>query len=100
VGCGFGGTVAQLNEDHSGLDLVGVNIDARQIARAVATVQPPGPRATYTIAFLVGDACELPFADGSFDTLLAGGVHLPLPDAGGLLRRGAPRAAGRGAGWW
>jgi len=70
VGCGFGGTVAQLNEDHSGLDLVGVNIDARQIARAVATVQPQAARDN-TIAFLVGDACALPFADGSFDTLLA-----------------------------
>jgi len=70
VGCGFGGTVAQLNEDHSGLDLVGVNIDARQIARAVATVQPLAARDN-TIAFLVGDACALPFADGSFDTLLA-----------------------------
>jgi len=70
VGCGFGGTVAQLNEDHSGLDLVGVNIDGRQIARAVATVQPLAAHGN-RIAFAVGDACALPFADASFDTLLA-----------------------------
>jgi SAM-dependent methyltransferase len=70
VGCGFGGTVAQLNEDHSDLDLVGLNIDPRQIARAGATVQPLA-RSGNRIAFVVGDACALPFPDGSFDTLLA-----------------------------
>jgi SAM-dependent methyltransferase len=70
VGCGFGGTVAQLNEDGRDLDLVGLNIDDRQIARAVATVQPLA-RADNRIAFVVGDACALPFPDASFDTLLA-----------------------------
>jgi SAM-dependent methyltransferase len=70
VGCGFGGTVAQLNEDHSDLDLVGLNIDPRQIARAVATVQPRAAR-NNRIAFTVGDACALPFPDASFDTVLA-----------------------------
>jgi len=70
VGCGFGGTIAQLNEDGRDLELVGLNIDARQIARAVATVQPLA-RAGNRIAFVVGDACALPFPDASFDTLLA-----------------------------
>jgi SAM-dependent methyltransferase len=70
VGCGFGGTIAQLNEDGAELDLVGLNIDARQIARAVATVRPRAARGN-RIAFVVGDACALPFPDGSFDTLLA-----------------------------
>ena len=70
VGCGFGGTVAQLNEDYRDLDLVGVNIDARQIARAMATVKPLAAR-NNRIAFTVGDACALPFPDESFDTVLA-----------------------------
>jgi SAM-dependent methyltransferase len=70
VGCGFGGTVAQLNEDHADLDLTGVNIDARQIARAIATVQPLARR-NNRIAFVEGDACALPFPDASFDTVLA-----------------------------
>jgi SAM-dependent methyltransferase len=70
VGCGFGGTVAQLNEDGHDLDLVGVNIDARQIERAAATVRPLARR-NNRIAFVVGDACALPFADASFDTVLA-----------------------------
>lgn len=70
VGCGFGGAVAQMNEDYTGLDLVGVNIDARQIARAIATVQPL-VRADNKITFTVGDACALPFPDASFDTVMA-----------------------------
>jgi ubiquinone/menaquinone biosynthesis C-methylase UbiE len=70
VGCGFGGTVAQLNEDCTDLDLTGVNIDARQIDRAIATVQPLAGR-NNKIAFVVGDACALPFPDASFDTVLA-----------------------------
>ena len=70
VGCGFGGTVAQLNDDGWDLDLVGLNIDPRQIARAVATIQPLA-RSGNRIAFVVGDACALPFPDASFDTLLA-----------------------------
>lgn len=70
VGCGFGGTIALLNESHRGLTLTGLNIDARQIARANAQVAPrvaPQNR----IEFLVGDACRLPFPDKSFDTILA-----------------------------
>jgi ubiquinone/menaquinone biosynthesis C-methylase UbiE len=70
VGCGFGGTVAQLNEDYTDLDLTGLNIDARQIQRAVATVKPLA-RSNNKIAFVVGNACALPFPDASFDTVLA-----------------------------
>lgn len=70
VGCGFGGTVAQLNEDHTDLDLTGLNIDPRQIDRAIETVQPLARRGN-KIEFLVGNACDLPFPDASFDTILA-----------------------------
>ena len=34
VGCGFGGTIASLNENFCDLNLVGVNIDERQLERA------------------------------------------------------------------
>lgn len=68
VGCGFGGTIASLNECYSDLDLVGLNIDERQLARAAATVQP---RHNNRIRFVAGDACQLSFAPASFDVVLA-----------------------------
>lgn len=68
AGCGFGGTLASLRAQGAGLDLVGLNIDARQLRRAAALAQegvgaPP--------AFVAADACTLPFADASFDRVLA-----------------------------
>ncbi len=68
VGCGFGGTIASLNETRTGLRLVGLNIDERQLERARQTVHPMGGN---TIEFRQGDACALPFADDSFDAVLA-----------------------------
>jgi SAM-dependent methyltransferase len=68
VGCGFGGTIAHLNEQLTGCELVGLNIDERQLARArgVAVARPGN-----TVRFVQGDACELPFPDASFDTVMA-----------------------------
>ncbi len=68
VGCGFGGTIASLNERFRRLQLVGLNIDARQLKRASRQVQPLHAN---SIEFRQGDACELPFPDGSFDRVLA-----------------------------
>lgn len=68
VGCGFGGTVAFLNETYTGMQLVGVNIDARQLERARACVVAAP---TNTVDFQQGNACALPFADNSFDVVLA-----------------------------
>jgi SAM-dependent methyltransferase len=67
-GCGFGGTVAHLNERLSDCKLVGLNIDERQILRAREIVQPLRGN---TVEFVVGDACALPFDPGSFDVVLA-----------------------------
>ena len=68
VGCGFGGTIASLNERLSGVDLTGLNIDDRQLARATATVvSRPGN----AVRFQQGDACALPFTDACFDVVLA-----------------------------
>jgi len=68
AGCGFGGTIAKLDAERDGLDLVGLNIDPRQLARATGQVRP---RAGNHIAFVAGDACTLPFADASFDRVMA-----------------------------
>jgi ubiquinone/menaquinone biosynthesis C-methylase UbiE len=68
VGCGFGGTIASLNEKFSGLRLVGLNIDERQLARAEQNIHARGDN---DIKFQLGDACALPFPDNSFDNVLA-----------------------------
>ncbi|VTS02595.1 sam-dependent methlyltransferase : Methylase involved in ubiquinone/menaquinone biosynthesis OS=Oscillatoria acuminata PCC 6304 GN=Oscil6304_1828 PE=4 SV=1: Methyltransf_11 [Gemmata massiliana] len=68
VGCGFGGTIASLNERFKHLDMTGVNIDPRQLARAAETVTAiNGNRTTWIEA----DACALPFANDQFDVVLA-----------------------------
>jgi len=68
VGCGFGGTIAHLNERLSGCQLVGLNIDERQLARARQSVHA---RPGNSVRFVQGDACELPFEDGAFDVVMA-----------------------------
>ncbi|MBL8470771.1 MAG: class I SAM-dependent methyltransferase [Rhodocyclaceae bacterium] len=68
AGCGFGGTVNFLNAHYHDMDLVGLNIDPRQLERAQQLTHPlPGNR----IVFCGGDACALPFADASFDRVMA-----------------------------
>jgi ubiquinone/menaquinone biosynthesis C-methylase UbiE len=68
VGCGFGGTVASLNEQFQNLHMTGLNIDPRQLARAKQEVQP---LANNQIEFIEGDACRMPFPDASMDVVLA-----------------------------
>ncbi len=68
TGCGFGGTLAYLNERFSNLKLTGLNIDGRQLTRARQLLRP---RAGNRLAFVEGDACRLPFADRGFDVVLA-----------------------------
>jgi SAM-dependent methyltransferase len=68
AGCGFGGTIASLDAAATGLRLVGLNIDARQLSVAAASVSPrPGNAITWVEA----DACALPFEAASFDRVLA-----------------------------
>jgi SAM-dependent methyltransferase len=77
AGCGFGGTVASLNEQWRDLEVVGLNLDPRQLERAAARVSP---RAGNRIRWLCADACALPsqeaghpegLADGQLDAVLA-----------------------------
>jgi len=68
VGCGFGGTIANLNERFSGLSLTGLNVDARQLEIARGRVEGKNGN---SIEFVHGDAVELPFEEDRFDVLLA-----------------------------
>lgn len=68
VGCGFGGTLAHINENYTGMQLTGLNLDDRQLARARELVLP---LADNQIVFQQGNACELPYPDHSFDVILA-----------------------------
>jgi ubiquinone/menaquinone biosynthesis C-methylase UbiE len=77
VGCGFGGTIASLNEQFSQMMLTGVNIDARQLERARQRVVA---RAENTIDFIEGSASQLPFPDQVFDVVLAVECIFHFPD--------------------
>jgi ubiquinone/menaquinone biosynthesis C-methylase UbiE len=68
VGCGFGGTIASLNEQFHTVNLTGLNIDPRQLARARQTIKPLNQN---QIEFVEADACQMPFADASMDVVLA-----------------------------
>ena len=68
VGCGFGGTVALLNEQQQGLNLTGVNLDPRQLERASRRVQASNGN---QIQWISADACALPLASASQDLVLA-----------------------------
>jgi len=92
VGCGLGGTLATLNEMLADACLVGINIDERQLARAVATVLPcPGN----TIYFVHGDGCLLPISSAAFDRVLAVECIFNFPSRREFFRE-ARRALRRG----
>jgi ubiquinone/menaquinone biosynthesis C-methylase UbiE len=77
VGCGFGGTIAHINENYQGMSLVGVNLDERQLLRARDIVKPVANNA---IEFMQGNACALPLPDQSFDVVLAVECIFHFPD--------------------
>ena len=86
VGCGFGGTIAHLNERLSGCRLVGLNIDERQLARARQLVNP---RPGNSVQFVHGDACDLPFGEGAFDIVLAVECIFHFPSRRRFFRQAA-----------
>ena len=65
VGCGLGGkTLAYLE---AGARVVGIDIEAANVAQASRFTKGRGARAE----FAVGDASRLPFRDGAFDLVVA-----------------------------
>lgn len=92
VGCGFGGTIACIDEHFSPVRLTGLNIDQRQLDVATQHVKPSSGN---KIDFVLGDACAMTFPEDSFDRVLAVECifHFPsreafLERAGGILRSG------------
>ena len=68
VGCGFGGTIQQINAGRSNMHLTGLNIDSRQLAAAEAQTTAVNGN---LIDWVEADACRLPFEDNTFDRVLA-----------------------------
>src|SRR4051794_5520168 len=66
-GCGFGGAPDSLVQRFENVRLNGLNIDIRQLARAHTAVLRPDAR----VGLVQGTADELPYADASFDAVLA-----------------------------
>jgi acyl transferase domain-containing protein/NADPH:quinone reductase-like Zn-dependent oxidoreductase/SAM-dependent methyltransferase/acyl carrier protein len=92
AGCGFGGTLATINEQFAQVRLTGINIDERQLdrARTLLKIRPGN-----TLAWVHGDACALRFPDASFDRVLAVECIFHFPsrrrffrEARRVLRRG------------
>jgi SAM-dependent methyltransferase len=86
VGCGFGGTLDHLNQRLHGCQLVGLNIDARQLARASDLVRPTHGN---TVRFVEGDACAMAFDDDEFDVVLAVECAFHFPSRKQFLRQAA-----------
>jgi ubiquinone/menaquinone biosynthesis C-methylase UbiE len=68
AGCGFGGTVASLNDEFSGLSVVGLNVDRRQLQRAR---EHWAARPVNALHWIQADACALPLGSESLDAVLA-----------------------------
>jgi MPBQ/MSBQ methyltransferase len=66
VGCGFGGSLQQINQDYHHMDLTGVNIDPRQLAICRQLI----PRHSNRFHWIQADACILPFRADSVDRIL------------------------------
>jgi SAM-dependent methyltransferase len=86
VGCGFGGTLGHINEHVAGVDLVGVNIDVRQLARANQLVLA---RNGNTLQFVAGNACSLPLSSAVVDRMLAVECIFHFPSRLAFLREAA-----------
>jgi|FEC22Drversion2_1045045.scaffolds.fasta_scaffold01768_10 SAM-dependent methyltransferase len=95
AGCGFGGTLAFLNERHHDMRLVGLNLESRQLDRARQLIQPT---AGNVLELHQGDACALPFADASFDRVLAVECIFHFPSRARFLSEAFRVLPGRHAG--
>ncbi|MEA1834605.1 class I SAM-dependent methyltransferase [Methylobacterium durans] len=90
VGSGFGGTLRALRRSHPAAALVGLNVDARQLAVSLRRDAAP-----MNATWIAADACRLPFAEAIFDRLLCveAAFHFRsrlafLTEARRVLRRG------------
>ena len=93
VGCGFGGTLAAINERRQDMRLAGLNIDRRQldICRTLTAQR------TNSLSFVLADACAIPFQPASFDRLLGLEAMFHFPSRRAFLAQAANtlRSGGR-----
>lgn len=68
VGCGLGGTLSYLNKHFSHSNIVGLNIDDRQLVYAREQLKLSHNN---VIHFINADACHMPLKDFLFDQVLA-----------------------------
>lgn len=80
VGCGTGSLTLALARNPAIEGITGIDFSAPYIEHAKA--QNSDPR----VAFEVGDACEMPFQDGSFDHAISSLVIQFIPDGGRAVR--------------
>jgi MPBQ/MSBQ methyltransferase len=66
VGCGFGGTLAAIDDRWQDMRLVGLNIDRRQLD--ICRTLPA--RCSNSLSFVLADACAIPFRPAAFDRLV------------------------------
>ncbi|MDO8846105.1 MAG: methyltransferase domain-containing protein [Methylicorpusculum sp.] len=83
VGCGFGGTLAHLQETGSNLKLYGLNLDIRQLYRASNNLLNT---ASSPYLLVNGNACSLPFSDQSINCVLAVECIFHFPDRASFFR--------------
>jgi sterol 24-C-methyltransferase len=77
VGCGVGGPAREIAR-FTGCHVVGITINARQVARAVELTAEAGLSDRCT--FIQGDYLQLPFPDASFDAAYAIEATVHAPD--------------------
>ena len=65
VGCGLGGSLRAMRTHHPEVEVIGLNLDPRQLA--IGFQRDERRR---NVAWIAADACHLPFAGGVFDRLL------------------------------
>ena len=80
IGCGLGGKTVAYAE--AGARVTGVDISEDNIARSVAFARSRGVEAVFT----AGDAERLPFAEGTFDAIIANDSLEHFADPAGALR--------------
>ena len=70
AGCGFGGSINLLVEKYENLEVFGVNIDNRQIAKAKESIVRDYAR-NNSVKFISSDACDIPLENEKFDNIFS-----------------------------
>ena len=78
AGCGFGGTLNRLHERLPNSPIIGLNIDERQIDFSRENLCESARK---RVILTCGDACNMPFANNSFDAIIALELTCHLEDA-------------------